>query len=401
MKEVKRCSLAGIAFTLDCDAYEALASYLNQLKERYAETEGGEEIVADIETRIAELILDHQANSRVVELPLVEEILQQMGSAEEIEGEEPASARKMPHIVRRIYRDVDNAKMGGVLAGLAAFFDIDRTWVRLSYFLPVLLIIIFGMLDLEWLCSVVAQIFAIINVCYFIMWFAIPGARTARQRLEMTGERITEQTLRDANFSQRTASTDPDGRPRTVAAGVIVAIGQILLFILKLVLIFLLLPLTFAFGVAVMIFFGALKEGAIDMFNNTYLAPGWVVAIWALTLAVVMALIIYVLFCLIAVRKTNTKILSVLAVLLLACGAASCAAGFYVWRDYHSPSQTLPAPTHNPDNLMNDAVSVDPQTGIIEVSATDTLGTVPQPVQEPQQVKEPQLVQKPQPVQEP
>ncbi len=392
MKEVKRCSLAGIAFTLDCDAHDALASYLDRLKERYAQTEGGEEIVADIETRIAELILDRQANSRVVELPLVEEILRQMGSAEEIDGEEPAAPRQMPHIVRRIYRDVEHAKLGGVLAGLAAFFDIDRTWLRLGYFLPILLVIVFGMLDLEWLCGVVAQIFAIINICYIIMWFAIPGARTARQKLEMTGERITEQTLREANFSQRTAAADPDGRPRTVAAGLVVAIGQILLFFLKLVLIFLLLPLTFGFGVAVMVIFEALKEGTFDMLNNTYLAPGWVAAVWALTLAVVLALIIYVLFCLIAVRKTNTKILSVLAVLLLACGAASCAAGFYVWRDYHSPSQTLPAPTRRPDNLMNDAVSVDPQTGTIEVTAADTLGTEPQPVQEVQEsqaVKEP------------
>lgn len=388
MKEVKRCSLAGIAFTLDHDAYDTLASYLNRLKERYAETEGGEEIVADIETRIAELILDRQANSRVVELPLVDEILRQMGSAEEIDGEEPAAPRPMPHIVRRIYRDVDNAKLGGVLAGLAAFFDIDRTWVRLSYFLPILLIITFGMMDLDWLCSVVAQIFVIINICYIIMWFAIPGARTARQKLEMTGERITEQTLREANISQRTASADPDGRPRTVAAGLMVAVGQILLFFLKLALIILLLPLTFAFGVAVMVIFAALKEGQIDMFNNTYIAPGWAIAVWALTLAVVVALIIYVLFCLIAVRKTNTKILSVLAALLLACGAASCVAGYYVWRDYHSPSQTLPAPTPRPENLMNEAVSVDPRTGIADTLATatptaDTLGTEPRPVQEP------------------
>lgn len=376
MKEVKRCSLAGIAFTLDNSAYDALASYLNGLKERYAQTEGGEEIVADIETRIAELILDRQANSRVVELPLVEDILRQMGSAEEIDDREPAATpRQMPHIVRRIYRDVENAKLGGVLAGLAAFFDIDRTWVRLSYFLPILLIIICGMMDLDRLCGIVAQTFAVINICYVIMWFAIPGARTARQKLEMTGERITEQTLREANFSQRTASADPDGRPRTVAAGLLVAVGQILLFFLKLVLIILLLPLTFAFGTVVMIIFAALKEGEIDMFNNTYIAPGWAVAVWALTLAVVVALIIYVLFCLIAVRKANTKILSVLAALLLACGAASCAAGIYVWRDYHSPSQSLPAPTSVPDNLMNEAVSIDPQTAITEAPAAETSAT--------------------------
>ncbi len=381
MKEVKRCSLAGIAFTFDTDAYDTLESYLNRLKERYEKTEGGEEIVTDIETRIAELILDRQANSRVVELTLINEILHQMGSAEEIGGEESdAAPRPMPQIVRRIYRDVEHAKLGGVFAGLAAFFDIDRTWIRLIYFLPVVLIIVVGMIGGHaWLCSVLAQIFAIINICYVIMWFAIPGARTARQKLEMTGERITEKTLREANFSQRTASADPDGRPRTVAAGLLVAIGQIVLFFLKFLLICLLLPLTFAFGVVVMFILAALKEGYVDLFNNTFGAPGWVVAIWALTLAIAIALIIYVLFCLIALRKVNSKILSVFAVVIMVCGAASCAAGAYIWHDYHRPDASLPAPTQSKDNLMNEAVSVIPQTEIVVASAADSTATAAQP----------------------
>lgn len=372
MKDVKRCSLAGIAFTLDTDAYDALESYLNRLKTRYEQTEGGEEIVADIETRIAELILDRQANSRAVELSLINEIMHQMGSTEEIDGEEPATQpRPMPQIVRRIYRDVEHAKLGGVLAGLAAFFDIDRTWIRLSYFLPVVLICIAAITRFEEhakLCSFMAQIFAIINICYVIMWFVIPGARTARQKLEMMGERITEQTLRETNNSQR-ASADPDGRPRTIAAGLLVTIGQILLFFLKFALICLLLPLAFAFGMAVIAFFAALKKGYIDLFSNTYIAPGWIVAVWALTLAIAIALIIYVLFCLIAMRKVNTKILSVFAVIIMACGMATCATVGYIWHDHNRSDAALPAPTEMKENLMNEAVSVGPQGEVGEIAA--------------------------------
>lgn len=78
MKEVKKCSISGIAFTLDADAYALLSRYLDSLKATYAETADGDEIVADIEARIAELILSQQENSRVVETPLLRQIISQM-----------------------------------------------------------------------------------------------------------------------------------------------------------------------------------------------------------------------------------------------------------------------------------------------------------------------------------
>ena len=55
MKEVKKCSISGVAFTMDADAYEALETYLESLKTTYKDTADGAEIVADIEARIAEL----------------------------------------------------------------------------------------------------------------------------------------------------------------------------------------------------------------------------------------------------------------------------------------------------------------------------------------------------------
>ena len=71
MKEVKKCSISGVAFTMDADAYEALETYLESLKTTYKDTADGAEIVADIEARIAELILSAQDNTRIVEKPLI------------------------------------------------------------------------------------------------------------------------------------------------------------------------------------------------------------------------------------------------------------------------------------------------------------------------------------------
>ena len=101
MKEVKKCSISGIAFTLDADAYALLNDYLESLKASYAETTDGGEIVADIEARIAELILTQQESSRVVEAPLLQRIIAQMGTAETIRSESDAeSGPKQPRIPR-------------------------------------------------------------------------------------------------------------------------------------------------------------------------------------------------------------------------------------------------------------------------------------------------------------
>ena len=100
---------------MEADAFQVLSRYLESLNDTYRNTDGGKEIVEDIEARIAELILSHQDNSKVVELSLVEEIIAQMGSAEAIREQEGREApRGEGRIPRRLYRDMDQARLGGV-----------------------------------------------------------------------------------------------------------------------------------------------------------------------------------------------------------------------------------------------------------------------------------------------
>ena len=232
MKEVKKCSISGVAFTLDADAYETLGQYLASLKQTYGSSDEGREIVADIEARIAELILSHQDNTSVVEKPLIREIIAQMGSAEDIRdgGEEPAPG---PRIPRRLYRDTENAKLGGVCAGIGKYFDIDPVWVRLGLFLP-LLLTLFGWVPLfGWLSALMGNLFGIFFVCYLIMWFAVPAARTARQKLEMNGEKITAQTIGETTAAA--ASNDPDARAKPIVAEAVSLFGQVVLILLKII----------------------------------------------------------------------------------------------------------------------------------------------------------------------
>ena len=124
MNEIKKCSLSGVGFTFEKVAYNRLNDYLNSLKEAYKNSADCDEILADIEARIAELILSAQSDAQnVVCLPLIENIISQLGSPEDISGEETApKAESQARIPRRLYRDMENSKLGGVCAGLAKYF---------------------------------------------------------------------------------------------------------------------------------------------------------------------------------------------------------------------------------------------------------------------------------------
>ena len=199
MKESKKVSISGVGFVFDIDAYEVLANYLDNLNETYKDTADGEEIVADIEARIAELILNRQDTLTVVSMPLIRSIIDQMGSPEAIEEEsnegEQKPKEKAPRIPRRLYRNPENSKLGGVCSGIGTFFDIDPVWVRLGFFAPLAFIVLFETFDWNNLRDFCGSLFGIFILGYIVMWFAIPLAKSARHKLEITGQKVNAQTI--------------------------------------------------------------------------------------------------------------------------------------------------------------------------------------------------------------
>ena len=309
MKEVKKCSISGIAFTLDADAYALLSRYLDSLKATYAETADGDEIVADIEARIAELILSQQENSRVVETPLLRQIISQMGTAEDISSEsETDAAKKQPRIPRRLYRDTENARLGGVCAGLGRYFDVDATWVRLTLFAPLLLLILVEVLPFSGtLSTFFSNLFGVFVLGYFIMWFAVPAARSARQKLEMEGEPITVRSIREKTVRDSETNSDV----KSIVARVIYALGQLALIVIKIFIGFFIFGLTFAACILLIVLF-ALIFGDPGS-SGTLSIAGWTMTTTAmgvmglLTVLIPLLLLIYILFCLIASRKPSGR----------------------------------------------------------------------------------------------
>ena len=328
MKEVKKCSISGVAFTMDTDAYQELEAYLESLKKTYKETPDGAEIVADIEARIAELILSAQDSTRVVEKPLILNIIRQMGTAEDISEEEPGRSPEEPRIPRRLYRDTENARLGGVCAGLGRYFDVDPTWVRLTLFAPLLLLILVEVLPFSGtLSTFFSNLFGVFVLGYFIMWFAVPAARSARQKLEMEGEPITVRSIREKTVRDSETNSDV----KSIVARVIYALGQLALIVIKIFIGFFIFGLTFAACILLIVLFALIFGDPGG--SGTLSIAGWTMTTTAmgvmglLTVLIPLLLLIYILFCLIASRKPGGKtVLAIFLLWLASIIAVSCVA---------------------------------------------------------------------------
>jgi phage shock protein PspC (stress-responsive transcriptional regulator) len=181
MKKTVIININGIIFHIDEDAFERLSGYLDALKRYFGSNAEGQEIIADIEARIAELLQPKISDDKQsVTIEDIEELITILGRPEDIAGaNEDAKTQDSSSYgkgSRRLYRDPDNSVIGGVCGGLGAYFSID----------PVIFRIIF-----------LALLFAggISIWVYIILWIAVPRAITASQKLEMRGENVNISNL--------------------------------------------------------------------------------------------------------------------------------------------------------------------------------------------------------------
>ena len=278
MKEVIKVSISGIGFDFDEDAYRIMSAYLDRLEAGYAQSPDGREIVADIETRIAELLLSSEEGEEVVRAPLASRIVERLGFPDDM----PPAREPSSRLERRLYRSTDGARIGGVCCGLATFFGTDPVWIRLAVFLPLFMVIMFGVLDMNWGSSLSASLFGIVAMLYFIMWFAVPAARTPRQKLEMRGEKVTASSIRETLATDSRTASPQASRSASVWAELAWVAGRILLFGLKA------LALLVAFGLAV-----AAVGLVIGFFAVLTVGPGdWMPVLRGITPGIYAALVI-------------------------------------------------------------------------------------------------------------
>ncbi len=178
MEKTVQITIASMQFQVTESAYNTLRAYLDRLSAHFGEQPDGIEILRDIESRIAEKFID--GKHKLVTDKDVNAVMAEIGDAAAFSDEsdpetEPAPPKDVP-ARKRLYRDVDNAYVGGVASGISAYFGIDPIWIRGAF----LLSIFTGGAGI---------------VIYLILWMLIPEAKSASQKLEMNGQPVNLDTI--------------------------------------------------------------------------------------------------------------------------------------------------------------------------------------------------------------
>lgn len=203
MNKTVNINLGGMFFHIDEDAYQKLNRYFEAIKRSLSNSTGKDEIMKDIEMRIAELLTErNRGDKQVVGLKDVEEVIVVMGQPEDyrIDDEgEPAKQYSSSYQKKskKLYRDKDNGMIGGVLAGFGHYLGIDALWLRI-----LMVILFFG--------------FGTGLLIYVVLWILMPKAETTAEKLEMTGEPVNisniEKKVREEfdNLSEKIKNVDYD-----------------------------------------------------------------------------------------------------------------------------------------------------------------------------------------------
>lgn len=309
MKEITRIHLAKVAYDIELDAKKDIQQYIAAL-EKYA---NDSELLSDIEIRITELLAERGvAAGGVIAKDDVAAVRERLGEPSEFapEGESLAVDPEVIDEPRRVYRDLDGALLGGVLAGFARFFGIDALWVRLIFI--VLLPASFGS----------------ITIIYLLLWWVIPPARTAAEKLRMSGKPVTLASIKQLGEQAQPAVNESARILRTILAvgtGVLLTIMGIGALVMT---------ITVGFGLP-----SGLLEGSA--FTETIVTSPW---FWVAFVLMIASGVLFATLCFILAsavfrrswdRRTTTAVVTVVAagIIAFSSGVGVAMVNYYGERD--------------------------------------------------------------------
>lgn len=181
MNKTVNINIGGLFFHIDEDAYQKLSKYFDAIKRSLSNSSGKEEIMKDIEMRVAELFTDRQKSDKhVINNNDVDEVVTVMGQPEDYRIDDTEEARPINDTFtgrKKLYRDKERGSIAGVCAGLGHYFGVDSAWIKIAFLATAFAGFGFGI------------------VVYLILWIALPEALTTSEKLEMTGEPVTISTI--------------------------------------------------------------------------------------------------------------------------------------------------------------------------------------------------------------
>ena len=194
MKKNISINLQGMIFHIEEDGYEVLRTYLDSIKIYFSGYAGHQEIIADIESRMAEIFYANLTPTKqVITLEDVQALIKKMGSVNDFaqqDKDEDEMEMEAPKMIgsttsgsyssgsgagsatagsatysgpKRLYRDGNRKVIAGVASGIAAYMNTEPIWVRLI--LVVLAIIGLGTAGIST---------GLIILLYILCWMALP-----------------------------------------------------------------------------------------------------------------------------------------------------------------------------------------------------------------------------------
>lgn len=350
MNEITRIHLAKVPYEIEVDAKKDLDNYLSGLKNRI-----DDEVAADIEIRMTEILEELGVKpSGVITAVDVAAIKSQIGSLEEI-ADEGITAVEKP--ARKLYRDIDESIVAGVASGMAKYFQLDVTLIRIIFILIIVL------------TSGVALI------GYALLWLLVPEARTTADKLRLHGQKVTADRI--AAWNDEVEPVAARRRGQIVRRGLLylLGIGAIFGAVASLATVFVVMGPAW---------------NSTELIGEVQNSPAMFAA---LILAVLSGILLSVLFSLIAVacflRNFSKRLLIAMAVViglgLISFGSAIAGATFNSWNEHQQWRQnieqravTLPADFENitamrveSDLPVNIEYTVSDQTGATIESISD------------------------------
>jgi phage shock protein PspC (stress-responsive transcriptional regulator) len=177
MQKVITINLNGNAYQLDEHGYDALRAYLERAEAQLVGNPDKAEIIRDLEQAIAEKCLRHLGPGKsVVTTVDVDQILREVGPVDSETATPPHSGPSDAPPPRRLYQIREGAMVSGVCNGLAAYFNVDPTIVRVAF-------VIAGVLEMTYYDNPPVLTIGL----YVVLMFLVPYAKTSEERAAAQG----------------------------------------------------------------------------------------------------------------------------------------------------------------------------------------------------------------------
>lgn len=194
MNKTYNININGQVFTIDEDAYNVLDKYMKSLSTHFNRL-GEQEVMTDIEARIAELINERLTDGKtIISIAIVNEVISIIGKLDQIDDDKDTGkesfreqAEKLANtaskaidekISKKLYRNPDDKIVAGVCSGVAAWSGINVSAIRILW-------------------VILCLFYALPLFGYIILWICLKEANTPIEKLEMNGQPVNQQTISD------------------------------------------------------------------------------------------------------------------------------------------------------------------------------------------------------------